>query len=168
MADAKQAQLQQRIATLNKELNFPGAARLQRALAKEGIPARIEDIRKNLTSTQGARQVLKAPPRYVGKIASSKLDDRWAADMISFVANPAKDDGTIWEHVLLVQDIFSRKLFAERLRSTREATDAFQRILDRTGRNPKEFNTDKDSVFLSQKFQAMLRGRGIEHREKRL
>ena len=166
MADAQQAQLQQRIAALNKDLNFPGAARLQRALAKEGIPARIEDIRENLTSTQGARQVLKAPPRYLGKIASSKLDDRWAADMISFVANPAKDDGTIWEHVLLVQDIFSRKLFAERLRSTREATEAFQRILDRTGRKPRELNTDKDSNFLSQKFQAMLRERGIDHREK--
>ena len=62
MADAKQAQLQQRIAALNRDLNFPGAARLQRALAKEGIPARIEDIRENLTSTQGARQVLQAPP----------------------------------------------------------------------------------------------------------
>ena len=96
------------------------------------------------------------------------LDDRWAADMISFVANPAKDDGTIWEHVLLVQDIFSRKLFAERLRSTPEATEAFQRILDRTERKPRELNTDRDSVFLSQKFQAMLRERGIEHRERRL
>ena len=62
MADAQQAQLQQRIVALNKELIFPGAARLQRALAKEGIPARIEDIRENLTSTQGARQVLQAPP----------------------------------------------------------------------------------------------------------
>ena len=62
MADAQQAQLQQRIAALNKHLNFPGAARLQRALAKEGIRARIEDMRENLTSTQGARQVLQAPP----------------------------------------------------------------------------------------------------------
>ena len=62
MADTQQAQLQQRIAALNKDLKFPGAARLQRAIAKEGIPARIEDIRGNLTSTQGARQVLQAPP----------------------------------------------------------------------------------------------------------
>ena len=85
MADAQQ--LKQRIAELNRELNFPGAARLQRALAKEGIPARVEDIRANLTSTQGARQVLQPPPKYLGKIASSRLDDRWAADMISFVAN---------------------------------------------------------------------------------
>ena len=106
MADAQQAQLRQRIAALNQDLNFPGAARLQRALAKEGIRARIEDIRENLTSTQGARQVRQAPPKYLGKIASSKLDDRWATDMISFVANPAKDDGTTWVHVLLVQDTF--------------------------------------------------------------
>ena len=65
MADAQQSQLKQRIAALNQDLNFPGAARLQRALAKEGIRARIEDIRENLTSTQGARQVLQAPPPHI-------------------------------------------------------------------------------------------------------
>ncbi len=166
MADAQHAHLKQRIAALNRDLNYPGAARLQRALAKEGIRARVEDIRENVTSTQGARQVLQPPPKYEGKIASSRLDDRWVADMISFVANPAKDDGTTWVHVLLVQDIFSRKLFAERLRSTPEATSAFERILDRTGRKPRELNTDKDSVFMSQEFQTMLRGRGVEHRTK--
>ena len=165
MADAQQ-QLQQRIAQLNRDLNFPGAARLQRALAKEGIRARVEDIRDNLTSAQGARQVLQSPPKYIGKIASSRLDDRWAADMISFVANPAKDDGVTWVHVLLVQDIFSRKLFAERLRATTEATAAFERIMDTSGRKPRELNTDKDSVFMSQEFQTMLRNRGVEHRTK--
>ena len=76
--------------------------------------------------------------------------------MISFVANPAKDDGVTWVHVLLVQDIFSRKLFAERLRSTTEATAAFERIMDRSERKPRELNTDKDSVFMSQEFQTML------------
>ena len=166
MADAQHEHLKQRIAALNRDLNYPGAARLQRALAKEGIRAKLEDVRENLTSTQGARQVLQPPPKYEGKIASSRLDDRWAADMISFVTNPAKDDGTTWVHVLLVQDIFSRKLFAERLRSTPEATSAFERILDGTGRKPRELNTDKDSVFMSQEFQAMLRGRGVEHRTK--
>ena len=166
MADAQHEHLKQRIAALNRDLNYPGAARLQRALAKEGIRARVEDIRENVTSTQGARQVLQPPPKYEGKIASSRLDDRWAADMISFVANPAKDDGTTWVHVLLVQDIFSRKLFAERLRSTPEATSAFERILDRTGRKPRELNTDKDSVFMSQDFQALVRTRKIEHRTK--
>jgi len=167
MADVQQHEhLKQRIAALNRDLNYPGAARLQRALAKEGIRARVEDIRENLTSTQGSRQVLRPPPKYEGEIASSRLDDRWAADMISFVANPAKDDGATWVHVLLVQDIFSRQLFAERLRSTPEATSAFERILDRTGRKPREVNTDKDSVFMSQEFQAMLRSRGVEHRTK--
>ena len=168
MADAQHAHLKERIQALNRELNYPGAARLQRALAKEGIRARVEDLRENVTSTQGARQVLQPPPKYVGKIASSKLDDRWAADMISFVSNPAKDDGTTWVHVLLVQDIFSRKLFAERLQTTPEATAAFARILDRTGRKPRELNTDKDSVFMSAEFQELLRSRGVEHKRKRL
>jgi hypothetical protein len=68
--------------------------------------------------------------------------------------------------VLLVQDIFSRKLFAERLRTTPEATAAFARILDRTGRKPRELNTDKDSVFMSAEFQELLRSRGVEHRTK--
>ena len=88
-------------------VEFPySAQRLQRALAKEGVPARVKDIEELLTSKEASRQVQQPPPR---NIASTRLDDRWVADMMSFVANPAKDGETTWKYVLLVQDIFSHK-----------------------------------------------------------
>ena len=87
---------------------------------------------------------------------------------MSFVANPAKDGETTWKYFLLGQDLFSRKLFAETLVSTSGATAAFERILDRSGRKPRELNTDKDTAFLSQEFQNLLARKGIAHRKRRL
>ena len=163
---SEQVNLQERIQALNRELNFPSAQRLQRALAKEGIPARVKDIHELLTGREGSRQVLQPPPKYEGNIASTRLDDRWVADMMSFVANPAKDGDNTWKYVLLVQDIFSRKLWAEKLVSTSGATSAFVRILERSGRKPRELNTDKDRNFIAQDFQNVLASRGIVHRKK--
>ena len=95
-----QANLQNRIQALNRELNFPSAQRLQRALAKEGVPARVKDIEELLTSKEASRQVQQPPPKYEGNIASARLDDRWVADMMSFVANPAQDGEATWKYVL--------------------------------------------------------------------
>ena len=85
---------------------------------------------------------------------------------MSFVANPAKDGETTWKYVSSFQDISSRKLSAETLVNTSGATAAFERILDRSGRKPREVNTDKDTAFLSQEFQNLLARKGIAHRKK--
>ena len=128
---------------------------------------REKDIRELLTSAQGNRQVLQPPPKYEGIITSQRMDQRWAADVISFVSDPAKDGTKTYKYVLLVQDIFSRTLWAEAMTELQETTGAFATILQRSfPRKPGELNTDKDSSFTSRQFQAMLEERGIEHRTK--
>ena len=156
-----------RIRQLQEELNYPSAAKLRSALAKEGIAVREKDIRELLTSAQGNRQVLQPPPKYEGNITSQRMDQRWAADVISFVSDPAKDGTKTYKYVLLVQDIFSRTLWAEAMTELQETTGAFATILQRSfPRKPGELNTDKDSSFTSRQFQAMLEERGIDHRTK--
>ena len=129
-----------RIRSLHAELAFPSATRLQAALRKEGITAPLSKI-KEITSTVGARQVLQPPPSYKGNITSSKIDDRWVADVISFESRPAKRSGSKYTNVLLVQDIFSRFLWAVPLVSKSRTREAFESILGE--RKPRELNTDK-------------------------
>jgi len=66
--------------------------------------------------------------------------------------------------ILVVQDVFSRFLFARALRSKTEVEAAFLRILG--GRKVDELGTDKGSEFMNRGFQAMLRQKRIYHRPK--
>ena len=155
---------EQMIRELYTELAFPTNKRLQSALLKEGIKVSLNDI-KNITSTTGSRQILQPPPSYQGNITSRKIDDRWAADLLSFESRPASRPTSTFRHVLLVQDIFSRFLWAEAFSTKTQVTAAFERILNR-GRIPRELNTDKGSEFTSREFQTMLDRRRIQHELK--
>ena len=105
-----------RVAELYQELSFPTANKLQSALRKEGINLSLSGL-KELTSESGARQVFQPPPRYGGNITSGRMDDRWAADLMSFESRPAKRADATYTNVLIVQNIFSRFLWAEPLSS---------------------------------------------------
>ena len=96
-----------RVAELYQELSFPAPAKLQRALQKEGIAISLKAL-KELVGESGARQVFQPPPRYGGNITSGRIDDRWAADLLSFESKPAKRAEATYTAVLIVQDIFSR------------------------------------------------------------
>ena len=64
-----------------------------------------------------------APERpYAGRIVSPDLDARWAADLISYVAQPAKIGEQTFRYVLGAQDIFSRKIWTEALQRKSETT----------------------------------------------
>ena len=152
----------ERILSLHADLAFPSARRLQAALRKEGINASLADI-KSITSS-GGRQVLQPPPVYKGNVTSNRIDDRWAADLLSFESRPATRD-KIYRHVLLVQDIFSRYLWAAPLPSKTWTRSAFEGILDQ-GRKPRELNTDNASEFTSREIQATLARGTIQHRLK--
>ena len=155
--------MEQRLAYLQVELAFPSANRLQAALRKEGFKASLTDI-KNITSKSTSRQVLQPPPQYKGNITAASIDDRWAADLISFESKPATSD-KIYRHVLLVQDMFSRYLWAVPLPTKSWTRSAFESILDE-GRRPRELNTDNGSEFMSKEFQSMLARRNILHKTK--
>ena len=87
-----------RVAELYQELSFPSAAKLQSALRKELISLSLSGL-KELIGESGARQVLAPPPTYGGNIASRAMDDRWAADLMSFESRPAKRAGATYTSV---------------------------------------------------------------------
>ena len=157
-----------------EELNFPSANVFHKALGRRGIPARLKDVEK-FVSSRSERQVLAAPPKYKGHIVADYENHRWAANLISFVSRPAKDkDGNLYTHILLVQDIFSRYLYARALKTVMQTRSAFEDILDESENRmsdadymtPAEVNTDAATEFTSEQFQSMLRRRNITHRVK--
>ena len=148
-----------------QELSFPAPVKLQRALQKEGITISLKAL-KELVGESGARQVFKPPPSYGGNITSTRMDDRWAADLMSFESRPAKRADATYTQVLIVQDIFSRYLWAEPISSKTQVRRAFEDILDKSGRKARELNCDKGTEFTSREFQTMLDRRKIQFREK--
>ena len=152
--------LGERIAQLYKELSYPSAAKFRAALTKRGIDV-PESFVKQITSEQGSRQLYAPPPRFTGKITATHVNDRWAADVLDFQAKATKAKTPVY--VLLVQDIFSRFLFAAALSSKAEVEAAFLRIMRDSKRKPEELVTDLGSEFANASFQAMLEREGIFH-----
>ena len=104
-------------------------------LRERGINARLQNLRDSLKS-RPERQVFAPRPLYKGRVYAADKDQRWAADIIVYDRNPAELDGRTYTNLLLVQDIFTRYAWAELMESHSQATEMFQRILDRAKAGP--------------------------------
>ena len=116
---------------LNKlfaDLGFPSPAVFHKTLNKRGIPITMKKA-KEFAASRSERQKLSAPPKYEGRIVSFNINHKWATDLISFVSRPAKTPNQTYTHIIIVQDIFSRFIWAEPLTSVTAATSAFEKIL---------------------------------------
>ena len=109
-----------------QELNRPGIDRLRRALGARGINASYNEV-SSIVRGDESKQLFAPRQRYEGRITSSNLNERWAADLIDYTAQPSPP----YTHILVAQDIFSRKIYARPLRGTspQEVTAAFRNIL---------------------------------------
>ena len=131
-------------------------------MRKKGIQVSAEFVQE-LVQEQGVRQLTAAAPRFIGHITARKVDHRWLGDLMDFTAKAKKGSPA---YILIVQDVFSRFIFAKALKSKAEVTAAFSRIIKETGRKCEEFQSDKGSEFVSAAFQARLKNMGIRHRLK--
>jgi hypothetical protein len=95
-----------------------------------------------------------------GQIAALKLSDRWVGDLVQETGRPVQ--GYSW--ILVVQDIFSRKLYARPLRSKQPADVAagLRSIFAEAGDEPQSFETDRGREFYGP-VQTLLRQRNIDH-----
>ena len=146
-----------------KELSYPSAAKFKAALTKRGIDVPDAFVRQ-IVSEQGSRQLYAPPPKFTGKVTAQHVDDRWAGDVIDLQSKTRKQGAPVY--ILLVQDIFSRFLFATALRSKAEVEAAFVRMMRDTKRKPEQLTTDLGSEFMNSSFQAMLEREGIFHTPK--
>ena len=81
---------------------------------------------------------------------------------MSFESRPVEG----FTNVLLIQDVFSRFLWASPMGSKKETTRAFRTHLNVTGRVCRELSTDKGTEFTSAEFQGLVAEEGIHHRFK--
>ncbi len=164
------------IRQLYTELNYPSADNLKRVLKARKIPFKAKDVEK-IARDDPVRAVQAAPYRYNGKIAASDLDVRWFMDLIDFTAAPSDGGRKLSglstsagnKYILVVQDVFSRKIWAEALADKRPSTvaEGLDRILKRTkGRKPRSILTDAGSEFQHQFEQYVQSALGIEVRHK--
>lgn len=160
-----------------EELNFPSADKLKRALKARGIPFAAKDV-ANLVREDVVRAVQAPGYKFTGKIASSHLDSRWFADLIDFSAAPSDGGRRVKaleeatkpkgkKYILVVQDVFSRMIWAEALEDKRGQTvlAAFKRIMEKSGRKPMSLTTDGGSEF-GQYFEGPVQSLGIEVKHK--
>jgi hypothetical protein len=70
--------------------------------------------------------------------------------------------------VLIVQDIFTRYIWTRALKRPKavEVRDAFKDIVQKSGRRPKELNSDRGPEFENQEFRTYLETQSIHHRVK--
>ena len=144
------------------ELNFPGTKAFLKDLRKRGIAAREEDVR-DFVQAQSEQQIQAAGPAYKGSVYSTKLDDRWVVDLIDYTSQPVGKT----THVLIAQDIFSRLIWTVSMSGTAQATQAFQQILDDTGRSPRELNSDRGAEWTNTRFQDLCKRENIYQKFKR-
>jgi hypothetical protein len=144
------------------------AARLPRPPDYEPWRITVKDA-KEFVSKAGQRQILARTQPFEGKIAAGRLNQRWAADVISYRAQPAKLGEVVMSYILIVQDIFSREIWTTALPEIKAASvaKAFRAIMTKSNRRPKELNTDGGGEFKGE-FQAVLQAEGgeeaIQHR----
>ena len=155
-------ELGRRIAALYRELSYPSATKFRAALRKRGINVSAEFVNE-VVADQGVRQLTAAAPNFTGRVTARKLDHRWMADLMDYTAKASKTSPV---YVLILQDVFSRFIWAQALKSKAQVAAAFSRIVEETGRKCEELSTDKGSEFMSAAFQTRLSNLGIRHRVK--
>ena len=121
-----------------EDLNYPSATKLRAALIKKGYKARQKDV-DEFVKSQTPTQLFAKAPKYRGKIIASRPNDRWVMDFIDLVAEPSGE----FKYILLVQDIFSRKLWASAFKDkSMSSVIAELRSLFADHEKPKELNAD--------------------------
>ena len=137
------------VQALSQELGYPSGDKLWAEVRRRGIRAsRVEVL--HFVRRQGVRQVFQKRPNYEGKITAVEINDRWAADLIDYNAQPSKDSkgGEPYQYILIVQDIFSRVIFAHALKSKSPEVcqQAFESIIRRAGL-PDQLDTDNGNEW---------------------
>ena len=161
------------LAQIYEDLNFPSAQVFHKALKRRGIAARLKDV-EEFVKSRSERQILAPPPKFEGHIVATYENEKWAADLISFVSRPVKTNESQYAYILIVQDIFSRYLYARPLTNTSQTTPAFEEILsesenrmtDADYKTPAQLETDGGTEFTSERFQSMVQRRNIAHTVK--
>ena len=158
----------EQIRQLFNELNRPSKSRLVDALKARDIPYTTKAV--NEVVGRSTEKQLDAPAyKYTGKIGSPGVNERWAIDTIDLTQYPSKAKGAKdpVRYIVVAQDIFTRKVFAEASPSVSPAavSEIFEHFVARHG-VPKELNSDGGEEYNGAAFQDVLKRLKITHHVK--
>ena len=157
----------EQLPALNKELGYPAANKLYAAAQRAGIRVTIKQVQE-FVSKQNVRQVFHKLPPSNGRIVASDINDSWVADLIDYTSRPSEGSGeTPFQYILIVQDVFSRRIMAIPIRDKLPETckTAFERIVNEREVKPTTLSTDLGSEFKGP-FDEYLTKEEIYHRLK--
>jgi len=137
--------------SLYEELAAPSAKVFLQALRARNIQVRAADVQAFISS-KSERQIQQPGNKFSGKVVAFSRNDRWSADVISFVSNTAFKEGKRFAYVLIFQDMFSRKIWTVPMVSLAEVTESFERLVEDTP--IRELLVDKGMEFRAVKFKA--------------
>ena len=155
---------------LSEEFGYPSANKLFDAAQRAGVKVTFKQV-KAFVASQNVRQVYHQLPPSKGKIAAPNLDDTWVADLIDYSWQPSeskeKSSEPAFQYILVVQDVFSRRLMARPIRDKLAKTcqEAFQSIVEERHTKPNVLSTDSGWEFKGA-FEQYLEREGIYHRIK--
>ena len=156
------------------DLNAPSAKKLFAVLRSRGSVASWKTV-DEFVKKQSVRQVQAPRYGFTGKISADSIGDRWFADLIDFTAAPSDGGHSVGLHptisgfryILAVQDVFSRFLYCEPLRTKTplDVANAFADIATHAGYRPRSVTTDNGAEF-GEPFRKILEDQGIETQQK--
>ena len=155
---------------LSEEFGYPSANKLFDAAQRAGVKVTLKQVQAFVKS-QNVRQVHHQLPPSKGKITAPNLDDTWVADLIDYSWQPSeskeKSSEPAFQYILVVQDVFSRRLMARPIRDKLAKTcqEAFQSIVEERHTKPNVLSTDSGWEFKGA-FEQYLEREGIYHRIK--
>ena len=144
------------IMALYRALGRPSARKFALELRERGMRVTDADVQRAIVGLQSTRQVLAPPPRYDGKIFSLGIDYKWFSDVMTLPS------GSSVGHFLMVQDVFSRFLWARPMANQGAVLEPMRDIM--RVRKPQLLYTDADAAFTSNAFRAAMRELGVDAR----
>ena len=96
-------------------------------------------------------------------VVTRGYDDLWQADLVEMRAYATRNRGH--NYILTIIDTFSKYAWAVpvKTKSGRDVTEAFATVLRRSGRCPRNLQTDMGKEFYNVEFQRVTKTRGIKH-----
>ena len=153
---------------LSEEFGYPSVNKLFHAAQRAGVKVTFKQV-KAFVASQNVRQVFHQLPPSKGKIAAPNLDDSWVADLVDYSWQPSesKTSEPAYQYILVVQDVFSRRLMARPIKDKLADTcqKAFQSIVEERKTTPKVLSTDQGWEFKGA-FDQYLEREGIYHQLK--
>ena len=138
------------IAKVSEELSYPGVGALYKALQQRGVRVTRQQVER-VVKGQKQRQLISNTKGAGGRVAAPRKNDRWDLDIIVYVAQPSDDV----EHILVAQDIFTRRVMARPLRRRDKSliVAKLKKLFDEFGA-PSELHADGE--FVDDKVQKFL------------